>query len=263
LDTLFFIASKLVWALLRPDTLFLLLVASALLGLLLGRPRLASWTLLAAATSGLIVAVLPVGDLVLRPLERRYPVAPDLSDVTGILVLSGSEDVAPSLTWGAPQFHDAGDRLLAAAALAHRFPDATVLLIGGRGTLAVSATSESALSRDALVAMGISEERLITEGRSRNTSENATLSLELASELEAGTWVLVTSAHHMPRAMATFCRAGWSGLVAWPTDFRSADPLQRMSWDFVGHLDDLSVGTREWLGWLAYRLSGRLNEEAC
>jgi uncharacterized SAM-binding protein YcdF (DUF218 family) len=112
-----------------------------------------------------------------------------------------------------------------------------------------------------LLALGVPAARLLVEDRSRSTAENAAFSLPLAKGVGPGRWVLVTSAFHMPRAVATFCAAGWTGLVPWPTDYRSAGG--GIDWDLTGHLDQLNLALKERAGNLAYRLTGRAGPEAC
>ena len=71
-------------------------------------------------------------------------------------------------------------------------------------------------------------------------------------------WVLITSAYHMPRAIASFRRAGFD-VDAWPVDYRTrgrADltrPFDKVS----EGLRRVDVATREWVGLLAYWLAGR------
>ena len=55
-----------------------------------------------------------------------------------------------------------------------------------------------------LRALGVPASALRLEGRSRNTRENAQLSLALARQVGAKRVLLVTSALHMPRALAVF-----------------------------------------------------------
>lgn len=263
MDSLFFLMGKLLWAAARPDTLVLAALAGALLALRRGRLGAARGLLGATPALLLALAVLPLGDLLLLPLERSHPPAPPLGEVAGILVLGGSEDVEPALAWGLPLANDAGDRLIAAAALARRFPEAPVLLIGGSGALLGAAVPEARLSQRVLLDLGVAPERLLLEERSRTTAENAAFSLPLAPAGRSGSWVLVTSAFHMPRAMATFCAAGWTGLVAWPTDHRSLGGAIRPDWDLAGHLAGLNLAAREWIGWLAYRVTGRLGAASC
>jgi len=218
-----------------------------------------------AATAGLLVlvlaiSVLPLGEVLLRPLETRYPVAPPLDDPTGIIVLGGAEQAARSAVWGRPETGEGAERFTAALALARQHPQARVLFTGGSGALrdiAGSSLSGADVAQAIFAEQGLAPGRLILERRSRNTAENAARSFALVRPARGERWVLVTSAFHMPRAMRSFERAGWPGLVAWPVDFRSAALARGLGWDFAGHLQTLSTALHEHLGLLVYRLSGR------
>lgn len=263
---LFFIASKIIWALIRPETLFLLLIAGGLLALRLGRRKLGFGLAGAGLSCFALLAALPLGDLLIRPLETRYPAKPAVTDVRGIIVLGGAEQISTSLYWGMPLVNGAGDRFLATIALAHRFPEAKVIFTGGRASLHGKGPGGDVVTRDILLSAGIPPDRLLMEGKSRNTAENARFAHALAGEETAGTWLLVTSAAHMPRAMQTFCAAGWHGLTAWPTDFRSLPfrkPWRRLDWRLPDNLDTLDSAAHEWLGLLAYRLTGRAQAGDC
>ena len=61
----------------------------------------------------------------------------------------------------------------------------------------------------------------------------------------------------MPRSMETFQRNGWTGLVAWPVDFRSGGHMFRLEWRLDDHLQDANVALKEYLGLLAYRMAGK------
>ena len=267
MDTLFFIASKLVWALIRPGTLLILLLAAGLLAHRLGRRRLASGSLAASLAGFVLVALFPLGDALLAPLEARHPPAPDITGpVAGIVVLGGGEDPGAARRWGRPAVNEAGERFLEAIALARRFPEATVLFTGGSGALAGSELQEASLAGRILTSAGIAPERLLLEDRARNTAENARLSLELVQAqggARQGTWLLVTSAFHMPRAVASFCAAGWREIVPWPVDFRSGPGPLAVSWDLAGHLARLDTAVKERVGLLAYRLTGRAGDADC
>ena len=104
---------------------------------------------------------------------------------------------------------------------------------------------------------GVAPERLLLEGQSRNTAENARLSLDLAAPAPHETWVLVTSAFHMPRAMRSFEAAGWTGLVPWPVDYRTSAFTDGVGWNLTRNLQVLNTAIRERVGQVAYRLSGR------
>lgn len=256
MDTLFFVASKVVWLVIRPETLFLLALGLALL-LMAARRERAGRVVLGLTVLGLVlVALLPLGDLLLRPLETRFPANPRLTDVAGIIILGGGEDGAATAAWQVPAVNAAGDRLIAGIALAHRFPEARVVLSGGSGSL-LGAPGGAPVAAKILRDAGIAPERLVVESGSRSTAENARLSRKLAEGSGPGRWVLVTSAWHMPRAVGSFCAVGWRRLVPYPTDHRTGSFPERIGWDLAGHLDALNTGTKEWLGLLAYRLSGR------
>ena len=87
--------------------------------------------------------------------------------------------------------------------------------------------------------------------------ENAVLSKLLVSPQVDENWLLVTSAFHMPRSMAIFCKVGWP-MQAYPVDFRSRkDNLLRLDWDFAKHLKNLNMAYKEWLGIIAYKVAGK------
>jgi uncharacterized SAM-binding protein YcdF (DUF218 family) len=260
MDIAFFVTSKLVGALLRPDTWIVLALIVIVLVLVMNRSRLALW--FGSITLFLLVAlaILPLGDLLLQPIERIYPAQPLLDRVDGIIVLGGGEDVRASAYWGQMQLNEGGERYTAALALARRFPQARVLFTGGSGALrdlAGAKTSEASMAVRFFSDQGIEPKRLLLEGQSRNTAENARLSLTLAVPAPSEQWVLVTSAFHMPRAMRSFEAAGWTGLVAWPVDYRTSAFSDGIGWNLIWNLQVLNTAIREQVAQIAYRLSGR------
>jgi len=263
MDNLFFIASKGAWFFLRPDTLLVILFALPLVFLRLGRVQAGSRLLALALSITIVIGVLPVDNLVLIPLERLHPANPKIEQPTGIIVLGGAEDVAPRYGGSMAQVNHAADRLIATIYLARQFPEAVVLYSGGSAVFSQVEQKPWQVGPNILRQLGLPEDRLIVEGRSRSTAENAVLSLATAPNEGKGTWVLVTSASHMPRALASFCAAGWRNLIPFPTDYRGKDVI---GWRLLRNLEILSIGIKEWVGLLAYRLTGRteaLFPESC
>jgi uncharacterized SAM-binding protein YcdF (DUF218 family) len=257
MDTGFFIAAKLAGALLQPDTWIVLALAGIILALLRQRKRLALWLGSAMLGFVLVMSVFPLGDLLLMPLEQTYPAEPPLERVDGIIILGGSEEARASAYWEQVQLNEGGERYTAALALARRFPEARLVFTGGSGALrdiAGAGVSEADVAERFFTGLGIVPERLLIEGRSRNTYENARLSLAMASPVPRETWVLVTSAFHMPRAVRSFEAAGWRGLVPWPVDYRSSAFSDGIGWDLNRNLRVLGIALREQAGQLAYRL---------
>ncbi|MFM7445850.1 MAG: YdcF family protein, partial [Tabrizicola sp.] len=118
-------------------------------------------------------------------------------------------------------------------------------------------TDPSKMVRTLWLGLGIEAERIILEQASRNTAENARLTRDIVQPQPGETWVLVTSAFHMPRAHETFLREGWKGIVAWPVDFRSGDLADgRGIWRLDRNLQALNLGLKEYLGAAVYRVIG-------
>ena len=260
MSTIFFIAAKLMGALLRPDTWIVIALAVIVLALILQRRRIALWVSGITLVVLVVLSVLPIGNLLLQPIERSYPANPSVGLVDGIIVLGGGENARASAYWDQMQFNEGAERYTTALALARRFPDAKVLFVGGSGELrdvAGATISEATIAERFFKEHGIAPDRLLLEGQSRNTAENARLSLALANPAPNETWVLITSAFHMPRAMRSFDAAGWKDLVAWPVDYRTSGFRDDMGWNLTGNLLVLNTAIREYIGQLAYRLTGQ------
>ena len=60
----------------------------------------------------------------------------------------------------------------------------------------------------------------------------------------------------MPRAIGVFCQIGWP-LIAYPVDYRSGAFVNEIGWNFASNLDDLNTAAKEWVGLLAYWLTGK------
>lgn len=118
MDTVFFIVSKLVGALLRPDTWIVIALASIVLALILQCRRIALWISSISLALLIVLSTLPLGDLLLQPIERRYSVDPHLDAVDGIIVLGGGENAQASAFWSQVQLNEGAERYTAALALA-------------------------------------------------------------------------------------------------------------------------------------------------
>jgi uncharacterized SAM-binding protein YcdF (DUF218 family) len=107
--------------------------------------------------------------------------------------------------------------------------------------------------RDFLVEQGIPAGRIVTDDESRNTAENAAFALAAARPKPGETWLLVTSAYHMPRAVGAFRAVGWE-TVPYPVGFLTPDAHTR---HLGANLALLATAEKEWIGLLAYWLTGR------
>ena len=135
MDTIFFVASKLIWGLIGPESWLVIGLVLTCLGLLLGRRRLAGWAAGLTLAFTLSVAILPVGDLALRPLEMANPIPPMPEKVAGILVLGGAEDGIWTPFGPQPRFNEGAERFTEALRLARLFPEAKLVFSGGSGAI--------------------------------------------------------------------------------------------------------------------------------
>jgi uncharacterized SAM-binding protein YcdF (DUF218 family) len=203
-----------------------------------------------------LIACTPLSRLPLVLLENRFAHPPLPDKVDGVVVLGGGIAPAISLRRDEPAVTVAAPRLLAFADLARRYPQARLVFTGGSGDIFHPDLKEAPVARQALQRMGLDVVRVLFDDRARNTRENALFAQALARPQPGETWLLVTSASHMPRAMGAFRAAGWS-MTPWPVGYWTSGRLwSGWGFDFLGGLATLQAGVREWVGLAAYYARG-------
>jgi uncharacterized SAM-binding protein YcdF (DUF218 family) len=259
----FFFLSKTIGVLLLPSNLLMAIGIAGLILLLTRLAPLGRKLVVASVLSLTICGYSPLGYWLLYPLESRFPPWDDTSGVLdGIVVLGGAIEPDLSAAHGVAVFGTSVDRIIAAAGLAHRYPNARVIFSGGNANLVSSdAAKEADFAEAVFESLGFSEERLILERRSRNTQENAEFSKALAAPKGGERWVLVTSAFHMPRSVGIFRKAGFA-VEPYPADWRMGgrDDLLKFSDTFIRGLERVDISSREWIGLLAYWITGKTSE---
>jgi len=250
---------KVVWAIVRPGNLLALTIAFGVLLWLFGggRWKRGGMVLTTLGAAGLLaLMILPLGTWVMAPIEQRIPPVPLPDRIDGIVILGGSTRPASTQPNKLPATNESAERLIQSLALARQHPDARVVFTGGSISLVGDVEPEADVVRLMFEQLGFTGDRFIYEDRSRNTRENALFTRELVSPAEGETWVLVTSASHMPRSLAVFEAVGWN-LFPLPVDYRAGDHSEPV-YDMVvsDELELFELGIREWLGLIAYRLRG-------
>jgi uncharacterized SAM-binding protein YcdF (DUF218 family) len=254
--------TELLWTLLQPSTLLLVLVALALLATWLRWTAVAATLLTAFLLSVAAVVALPVVEWLGAPLESRVARAPLPPRVDGIVVLGGAVDWRVTRERGQLSLNAAGERIAAAAALAQRYPGARLIVTGSFAD--AFDRDLRAQPDDASLFFGphFANRDVVFIGAARSTYEDALRSLEAARPAQGQTWLLVTSAWHMPRALGTFRGLGW-GVVPYGVDHRTTGEVRiAPNWDVGTTLADLDRVVREWGALAVYRRAGRLVEAA-
>lgn len=254
---MFFVLSKTVGFFTLPSNLF---VALAVVGLALSSTRVAWLGRRVLAIGVLLLTVAgfsPAGNLLMYPLEQRFPVWHGAT-ADGIVVLGGSVNPEISAERGTPALNETAERLTIVATLAREFPAARIVYSGGNADLFGSEIAEADFVADLFVSFGVARERIVLERKSRNTLENAIFTKALVTPKPGEHWLLVTSAYHMPRSVAAF-RAADFPVEPYPVDWRIDLPgdLFLPFTTFSAGLARSDAAVREWVGLLAYRLSGK------
>lgn len=258
---MFFVVSKILWFLAQPVTLVFVLLVLALL-LNFWRRRLLQGLCLGLAALILgLSAYTGLGYVALLPLEQRFERPAPPAAVTGIIVLGGGMDTEINAIRLGYELNRSGDRFVEALRLAQLYPEAKILISGGSGALFPEGDTEAAAGARFFRELGIDPARIIEEDGSRNTDENVQLTKALVQPQPGDTWLLVTSAFHMPRSVGIFRKAEFP-VTPWPTDyFTSGQDGFGLRLDQPA--EGISVTTRamrEWIGLVAYWASGRTTE---
>lgn len=258
---MFFEISKVVGFLAVPTNFFVIV---AICGSLLLGSRFARGGRCMLVTSALALGLFgfsPLGNLLIFPLEGRFPEWRENGPPTGAIILGGALEEGVSAARNSVALNEAGERMTAAVSLARRYPEMRVLFAGGSSRLFSGGVSEAETARNFFIDQGIAPERIILEDQSRNTRENATLSFAIAKPKPRDRWLLVTSAFHMPRSVGIFREIGFD-VEPYPVDWRTRGPV-----DVFRPFDRASEGLRrsdiairEWIGLVAYWLTGRTSE---
>jgi uncharacterized SAM-binding protein YcdF (DUF218 family) len=256
-DSFIFYAGKVLTALATPLALCLL----ALLYAGFSRRRASRIACFAAAVLLVLFGSEFGSGLILRTLENRYkadtadsaPTAPaivvlggglaNINDPAGVVELGGSSE----RLWTAVELYRAGKSPL-------------ILISGGnafRNTK--SNVAESALAARILQDWGVPPSAILTEEESKETHQNAVFSRRILAQRGISSILLVTSAFHMPRAYATFRRAGFTVFPV-PSDYITGGyedhGILLSLLPNTGSLTGSGIAIKEWLGIVAYRLRG-------
>lgn len=256
MDSVFFYTSKIIWTLIRPDAWIVFAVLIALWALWCRRQRLLQWVLTGLGLFVTLIALFPLGAWLLAPLEDSYPPQTAPEHVDGLIILGGFEDFAAQELSRQFAVGPAADRIFEGLALARRFPQAQVVLSGGSGDPRRPDYAGADVAYAHAIALGFAKDRFVIEETSRNTYENAVNTLAMVQIAEGDTWLLVTSAFHMRRAMGIFCAQGVR-LVPYPVDYISGDRGRWPTFALAKNLSLLSISFHTLLGEAVYRWTGR------
>ena len=170
-----------------------------------------------------------------------------------MITLAGT--LNPTLTdyYEKPQLGADAERVTEFVALARTYPNARLVFSGDSGFVAPDRISEAEVMKRFLVGQGIDPARVSFESRSRNTYESAIFGYALFQPKVGETWLLITSAAHMPRAYGTFKKNGWE-IIPYPVSYMAGPTFSFRE----GGYGLILTAIHEWVGIVSYRVSGRM-----
>lgn len=216
------------------------------------RYRLGRSLLICTSISLVIAGLSPLGNMLLTPLEQRFPGLKYPEHIDGVIVLGGSYDRIRGYL-STVLLDDNTPAFTVVASLARRYPDAKIVFSGGTAVADVHVPPEAEAAKLLFLSFGIEPNRLVIEDQSRNTKENARLTFDAIKPKPGSHWLLVTNAFHMPRSVGTFREAGFD-VAAFPVGWRT-NGWRDFFWPapFVTeNLRRVDVATREWFGLVIY-----------
>ena len=195
-----------------------------------------------------------------RSLESKYP-SVDINTLPksdAIVVLGGYLRPAGGVRRYS-EFMESADRLWMGSLLYRAGKAPVVLLTGGNiAFLGSRGTPEAIAAKQFLEQWGVPEAAILIEPQSQNTHENAAFSKPILAARGARQLLLVTSAFHMPRAVAIFRHEGMD-VTPVPTDYQTGWGQPELLFELVPNADALArpkIAIREWIGLTVYRLRG-------
>jgi uncharacterized SAM-binding protein YcdF (DUF218 family) len=263
---MFLFLSKLLPLFVYPVGMASLLLVAALF--LSKRPRIQKLCIGLALALFLVFSNEWVAQRLVSSLEWRYLPQGEIPQAQAIVLLGGGTrpKIPPR---SISEMNEAGDRLVYAAHLYHEGKAPFIVVSGGFIEFYGSIVPEADAMQELLMLLGVPEDAIVLESRSRNTYENALYVREIADEQDFNQVLLVTSAMHMPRSVAIFEHQGFE-VIPMPTDFSATWAAEGRTAE-IGidgwllkmipnseRLDLSSRAMREYIGIFIYRLRGWL-----
>ena len=229
-----FLLKKIISVMIMPLSIILFLLLIAIIFYRL-KPKLSFTALFSASALLFFTTYPPLADFLMAPLENNYPAfTKSAKPVDYIIILGGVHATVEGLPATSQLKSSSLERLVEAIRIYRLHPEAQIITSGFAGG-DVSSNAEKV--KQAAILLGIPKEKIITENFPQDTEEEAQL---IAPRVLNKHVVLVTSANHLPRAMAYFEKYGvkatpapaspWvkhNGLTPWSYYVPNAKKLQQ------------------------------------
>jgi len=234
-----------------PSSLIALLMTLGIATMFCSRSRRLSAILLSVGIiSYITLASGPVSSLLLGRLEHRYPALindEQVKNAKTIVVMAGHAEPDSYLPISSVVSASTAFRLMEAIRL-WRVIEGSKILISGAG-------STPELMKKVLISLGVPDQVVLIENKSRNTYDSAANVYQMVGTNDI---ILVTSAGHMPRSLGVFKKNGMDPVPA-PTDYLTAPSCLVAGYlPTASHLAYTALAVHEYSGIFWYKVTGRL-----
>lgn len=188
----------------------------------------------------------------MRSLESRYHPPETVSGDVIVMLGGGATADTPNVHGKGHLSGSAANRLLTAAQL-HYSTGAPIIISGGQ--VFANTGKEAEIARHILLGLGVSDSKIIVEGQSLNTTDNARFTKEILEERGFTSPVLVTSAFHMERSVQQFAKYNMI-VTPYPTDYQTNTRLifeWHQLWPRADAFYNTQLAIKEYLGLMAVR----------
>jgi len=198
-----------------------------------------------------LLSISPVTDRMLRGLEEGFSIPGHPQGDVIILVGGGiNEGVADLSGVGAPS-EETLSRIITAVRLQRSL---NLPVIVSAGQVFKEQKAVAPIVKRFLVDLGVPEAKIIIEEKSRNTFENAKYSKEICEKMGYQHPILITSAYHMRRALASFEKMRLK-VFPYPAGFKTWANRKYFWADYLpGEFYAATIAIHEYIGLLFYRL---------
>lgn len=254
---MFFLLSKLLYFLTQPINW---IIAFLLAALFFRAKRLKKISLRVGIVAMLFFTNHGIWNIVIHYWEPETITADQITEAYDIaILLGGFSNFLVEPRHDRHNFNSSANRLTETLALYKTNKVKKILVSGGAAEILYKSPSEARAIRTYLLQMGVRPDDIIIEDRSRNTRENAVFTQQLVqAQYPSARTLLITSAFHLPRALACFEQVGMT-VTPYATDYMQ----ETTQWtpDFIllpnsWTLMRWGLLTKEWIGYVAYWLQG-------
>ena len=201
--SILFIAKKIISMLLMPLSVGLILILIALYFLYKNNLKMSKIFMISSLLWIAVMSYTPFSELLLSPLESQYPALQEFPrDIGYVMVLGAGHTTNDKLPMTSQLGRSAMFRLAEGIRILRQLDDAKLIVSGYSG---LDPTPHALMQKKMAVLLGVREEQIIARYAPKDTKEEA---VDVKSILNNRDFILVTSASHMPRAMAIFNEEG-------------------------------------------------------